>query len=322
MVTKQFCCQSFGKKQMEIFRYTPDILSPLTQFYNRLTAGVPHCYPIKSEELALAMLGVKGNADKIKNGMLSSEKAFVAMIDRTVRAFIHVGVGHRWENKEETIGIIRFMGYERGARQAGQAVLERAEAHLKAFNITRILAFPSRFEYRFYHLEYANLSNVLDQVQALLGFNGYRRHPRWVFFDWENYDVTPMPSPIPVTLSVICRQERGERPDCIITAYKDDEEVGECCSVSGGEYSSHADAQDWLYTTWLGVEDEFQGQGLGRYLLQYSLQEMKKLGYRHASISTGWDDYRALLFYSNCGYRVVDWTYEYEKVLSEPPTHN
>lgn len=75
------------------------------------------------------------------------------------------------------------------------------------------------------------------------------------------------------------------------------------------------------------VEDEFQGQGLGRYLLQYALQEMKKIGYRHAAISTAWDNhraflFRAFLFYSNCGYRTVDWTYEFVKNLSETPTTN
>lgn len=305
---------------MKIFQYTPDMQTPVTQFYNRLTADVPHCYPVKEEEFATAMHRVTVDQADLKDNGLDSEKAFVATIDGTVQAFIHIGVGHRWENKEETIGVIRFMGYERGARYAGQAVLEKAESHLKKFNVSRIVAFPSRFEYRFYHLEYANCSNALDQVHALLGFNGYYPCPRWVFFNWEDYDVIPMPSPIPVTLSVICRPGRGERQDCIVTAYKDDEEIGECCSISGGEFSSHTKAQDWFHTVWLGIEDEFQGQGLGRYLLQYSLREMKKIGYRHAAISTGWDDYRALLFYSNCGYRVVDRTYEFVKDLSETPT--
>ena len=212
------------------------------------------------------------------------------------------------------------MGYERGARRAGQAVLEKAEAYLKAFNVTRISAFRSERRYSFYHFEYAFLSDALDQVQALLGFNGYHRSNGWIFLDWENYDVTPIPSPIPITLSVDWKDERGQRPDCVVEAHQDNEEVGSCISVSGGEYSSHPDAQDWFHTVYLEIEGEFQGQGLGRYLLQYALQEMKKIGYRHAAISTGWDDYRALLFYSNCGYRVIDWTYTYEKVLSEPPT--
>ena len=300
---------------MEILQYTPDILSPLTQFYNRLTADVPYCYPVQEEEFATAVRGVTtGKADKNEGG-LDSETAFVAITEGAVQAFIPVGLG---QIRDEDIGIIRFLGYDRGARHAGQAVLEKAEAYLKAFNITRIFAFRSGCRYRFYHFEYAFLSDALDQVQALLGFNGYHRCNGWVFLDWENYSVTPIPSNLSVTFSVDWLQERGQRPNSIIKAHRDGEQVGLCESVSGGEYSSHTYAQDWLHTVYLEVEDEFQGQGLGRYLLQYALQEMHKVGYRHAAISTGWDDYRALLFYSNCGYRVVDWTYEFVKDLSDP----
>ena len=304
---------------MEILQYTSDQQTPVTQFYNRLIANVPHCYPVTEEEFAIVLRGVTtGKADKDDFGRgLDSETAFVAMTEGAVQAFIHVGLT---QMRDEDVGIIRFLGYERGARRAGQAVLEKAETYLQAFNVTRIFAAERR--YRFYHFEYACLSDALDQVQGLLGFNGYHRRNGWVFLDWENYDVKPIPAPIPVTLSVEWKNERGQRPDSVVKAYRGDEEIGLCVSVSGGEYSDHPDAQDWFHTVYLEIEDEFQGQGLGRYLLQYALQEMKKIGYRHAAISTRWDDYRALLFYSNCGYRVADWTYAYEKVLSEPPTPN
>ena len=304
---------------MEILQYTSDQQTPVTQFYNRLIANVPHCYPVTEEEFAIVLRGVTtGKADKDDFGRgLDSETAFVAMTEGAVQAFIHVGLT---QMRDEDVGIIRFLGYERGARRAGQAVLEKAETYLKSFNVTRIFAAERR--YRFYHFEYACLSDALDQVQGLLGFNGYHRSNGWVFLDWENYDVTPIPAPIPVTLSVEWKDERGQRPDSVIKAYQGDEEIGLCVSVSGGEYSDHPDAQDWFHTVYLEIEGEFQGQGLGRYLLQYALQEMKKIGYQHATISTRWDDYRALLFYSNCGYRVADWTYAYEKVLSEPPTPN
>jgi ribosomal protein S18 acetylase RimI-like enzyme len=55
---------------------------------------------------------------------------------------------------------------------------------------------------------------------------------------------------------------------------------------------------------------------LGRHLLQRSLQEMHRIGYRNASISTDWENHRALLFYSNHGFNVVDWTYCYGRDLS------
>ena len=305
---------------MEILQYTPNMQEPLTQFYNRMTANVPKCYPVKSEEFAAAIRGVTtGKADK-KEGGLDSEAAFVAMANGAVQAFIHIGIGQVGENREEDIGVIRFMGYERGARRVGQAVLEEAEAYLKTFNVSRIFAFPQDCRYRFYHFAHAYLSDALDQVQGLLGFNGYRRSEGEVFLDWEDYSVTPIPSRLPVTLSVEWQDGRGQFPNCTVLAHQNGEQVGICESLCGGEFSSHTDAQDWFHTVWLGIEDDFQGQGLGRYLLQYALQEMKKIGYRHAAISTAWDNYRAFLFYSNCGYRTVDWTYEFVKNLSETPT--
>lgn len=305
---------------MEILQYTPDMQTQVTQFYNRMTADVPKCYPVKAEEFAAAIRGVPtGKADK-KEGGLDSETAFVAVTDGVIQAFIHVGIGQVGENREEDIGVIRFMGYERGARSVGQAVLEKAEAYLKTFNVSRIFAFPQDCRYRFYHFEHAYLSDALDQVQGLLGFNGYHRSAGEVFLDWEDYFVTPVPSSLPVTLSVEWQDGRGQLPNCTALAHQNGEQVGICESICGGEFSSHTDAQAWLHTVWLGIEDDFQGQGLGRSLLQYALQEMKKIGYQHAAISTAWDNHRAFLFYSNCGYRTVDWTYEFVRNLSETPT--
>ena len=239
---------------MEVFQYTPDLQTSVTEFYNRLTIGVPHCYPVTEEEFAIALRGVTtGKADKNEGG-LDSETAFVAITAGTAQAFIHIGLG---QIRDEDIGIIRFFGYDRGARHAGQAVLEKAEAHLKACGVSRIFAFRSECRYRFYHFEYASLSNALDHIQALLGFNGYHRSNGWVFLDWENYDITPTSSPIPVTLSVDWKDERGQRPDSVIKAHREDKEVGLCVSVSGGEYSIHPDAQDWFHTVYLEVEGEF-----------------------------------------------------------------
>jgi hypothetical protein len=43
------------------------------------------------------------------------------------------------------------------------------------------------------------------------------------------------------------------------------------------------------------------------------------VGYRHASISTAVDNYRAALLYANLGYRVVDWTYGLGRHLDGGP---
>jgi GNAT superfamily N-acetyltransferase len=74
--------------------------------------------------------------------------------------------------------------------------------------------------------------------------------------------------------------------------------------------------QDWFFTDGLGVSDEVQGKGLGRYLLQKARQEMHRIGYRHAAISTDWMNFRAFLFYSNDGYHRVDWTYALRRTVN------
>ena len=147
---------------MEIRQYTPDMQTSVTQFYNSLTAEVPHCYPITEEEFAIAIRGVTtGKADK-KEGGLDSETAFVAIIDGVIQAFIHVGISPAGEHRKENLGVIRFLGYERGARAVGQAVLEKAEDYLKAFNVSQISAFPQDCRYRFYHFGHAYLSDALE----------------------------------------------------------------------------------------------------------------------------------------------------------------
>lgn len=39
---------------MEIIQYTPDLLTPLTKFYDDFTVDVPHCYPVKEADLEFA----------------------------------------------------------------------------------------------------------------------------------------------------------------------------------------------------------------------------------------------------------------------------
>ena len=58
---------------MEIVEYTPDLQSALTEFYNRQTVNVPHCYPVNEGEFALVMCGVTGKADMKEGGSISKQ---------------------------------------------------------------------------------------------------------------------------------------------------------------------------------------------------------------------------------------------------------
>ena len=90
---------------MDILQYTPDMQTQVTQFYNRMTADVPKCYPVKAEEFAVAMHRVTADPADLKSDGLDSEAAFVAIADGITQAFIHVGISKTGEDRAENFGL-------------------------------------------------------------------------------------------------------------------------------------------------------------------------------------------------------------------------
>ena len=135
--------------------------------------------------------------------------------------------------------------------------------------------------------------------------------------DWPDY---PEREPVDVDLDFAIQvrsepQSRGDRQATLIQALVEGEGAGQCILRSGGEYSRDPGALKWAFIDWLGVRDEYQGIGLGKHLLQRGLNEMRLIGYRHACITTAWDNYRAFVLYTHFGFQVVDWTYGLRKEL-------
>ncbi|RKU25658.1 hypothetical protein C6497_14960 [Candidatus Poribacteria bacterium] len=300
---------------MEILQYTPDKLKSVTNFYNRLIKNVPYCYPVSLGQFEHVLQDIIDSPEVCKDDELIEETVYIVNNKGTVEAYIHIGIES--DDDKEYGGIIRFFGYRRGSREAGLSILKKAEESMRKYNVTRIYAFSKNYKYPFYHYRYAHLSNSLDHIEALLGLNGYKRVNGQVFLNWENFQVKPIKPKIQMQLKPDWKDGRGLLQNCNITAYKDGEEIGQCWTNSCGEFNDNPTIQDWVYIDWLGVEDEFQGKGLGKYLLEYTLQELKKVGYKHTTLSTSWDNHLAFLMYTNLGYRVIDWTYGYEKTFND-----
>lgn len=299
---------------MEILPYEPAMCPDLLSFYEDVTDDVPHCYPVEAQAFSSALASAAGAGPTDKR--LHSETVFVARQDRSTFGFIHVGVGLGSDGNGPERGVIRFFAYRRGRRAAGAALLEAGEDYLRQRGMTKVEAFQCEYRYPFYQLHWSCLSDRLDQVRAALGMKDYQVLKGEVFMDWRDYQpVFPKPAEAAAEISLEWQQGRGARPGLTVSARQGSEEVGGCHCLSGGEYSRDDDAQDWAFIKSLNVTDKMQGKGLGRYLFQRALQEMHAVGYRHAVISTATDNYRAMLFYSNYGFRAVDWTYAFGREL-------
>lgn len=296
--------------------YTPDDLAGVHAEYSRLVVGrVPHNWPVSLEEFG-AMVDAP---DLEREGArLTEQSVKIVGDDDGPAGFIHLGLQAPRDGVGPPVGVIRFLAYRRGERPVGNALLQAGESWLRERGASRSVTIPQPWRYPFYGFAHAFLSDHLDHVQALLRFRGYRKVGGEVFLDWP--DMAPvMPEPLPDLPCEVTVKEvagAGRLPGVQLDTVRNDDGVGQCVLVSGGEFSRGDEAQAFAFCDWLGVQDEWQGRGLGRYLLLRALWEARERGYRHGAISTAFDNDRAFLFYTNHGFRVVDWTYEFERELS------
>jgi len=297
-----------------IVPYTRERAAAVTKAYNALIRPAPHCYPVDAETFhAAAAAACTGGSSY---DLVHDERASVALRGTDVLGFVHTAVGYRWPNEPQETGIVRFLWYRAGERSTGQALLDSTESTLRAQGMTDVAAFPQIHRYSFHYLSSAYLSDRLGHVAALLGMNGYQRTAGEVYFDWRDLPlVEPTPAQVEAEITLEWKPGAGRLPGLTVHAHQGETEVGVCMCVSCAEYNVAGEDHDWAFTKWLGVVEELRGRGLGKYLLQRALRELRGIGYRHAAISTALHNYRAALLYSNLGYQVVDWTYEYGRRL-------
>lgn len=302
---------------MQIQPYTSAMLPELVKAYNQAVAPLPHSYRVGRQDFSDALAPVvSGQPDQTRR----DEAVFVAVDRDGTAGFVHVAVGPPKPGRDPEEGLIRFLWYRPGDREAGAALLEAAEGYCTSLGMMAVNAFPQKHRYSFYLLKAAYLSDRMGHVAALLGMKDYRRSEGEVFLDWPDFSVGE-PGPLPEALQIRVEHTTGlgRLPGVTARVLPDGQEIGICENVSVGEFSRDRLAQDWLFTTWLEVDEEYQGLGLGRWLLQRALWEAQRIGFRHAAISTAWDNHRAFMFYSNFGYRVADWTYGYRRVIKQEP---
>ncbi len=320
---------------MKIKSLEIDQASVLTDFYNEQFSGMPYCYPVTEDEFRTGVLWHEEEDKPYED--LSEESILVAEDEGgAVAGFAHVAVCRRGEEHdrvglhpieellEDRIGLIRFFHYRAGARPAGQALLEAAEAHLRDFGVGQIRAF-SYFGYRFYRFCHAFQSDRMGHVGALLCMNDYRITRGIILLELPDFAVPDPVLPDPgVTTRFDVRPGRGRLPNMEFQLLRGDQCIGQGFAQSLGDFCRSPQAQDTFYIPWFSIEgspvggrvsEGEQGKGFGRYMMEVLLREMRRLGYRHATTQANTGSPRPILLYTNMGYRVVETNYQYFKDL-------
>lgn len=292
--------------------YHPSLAPQVARCYNETIALVPDTCPAPAEWFA-------GPAARHSlHYELNEQHIMVAEEGGRLLGFVHVAAApppkEDWHPKESA-AVIRCLTYLPGRRQVGQELLDWAEQWARSRGKQELIAWHALYSYPC-QSPWTHLSNCASHLRALFGMAGYAPMHDQLYLTWHDF-VPPESARGGPDLEFELRTEQMSGltgPRLKLFAMQGGTWLGEC-QMDRGHASPIPDADDWCYCAGLFIADAFQGKRLGLYLLATGLQEMHRAGCRHASISTVSDNYRAALFYTNLGYRYLDYSAAWRKSL-------
>ena len=302
------------KHIFETVPYTSSLGNTLAAFFADLVVGIPHCRALTPDEIELA---ISGN-ERRKNRRIQPEEAIVALSGAEV---VGLALYAQWRTvslRPVGRGVVRFLGFRRGCRRAGQMLLDAVESHALADGVTSLTVFSEAFPFA-RCLPQVSLSNHLAHIQGLLAARGYNRRQGRVILEWPRFCAEPISATCPLDFRSETWPDEGDLPALRVTSHVHGREVGEYFSRPFRTSRAMEDAGPWLFVNDVDVIEEEQGKGYGLLTLQHGLAEASRLGYRSAIISTYENNGPALSLYSNMGFKPVDWTYDFLRTFTDKP---
>ena len=298
---------------MEIMPFEPSMAADVARCYSEVAASAPYCAPVGGEWFA--------DLGKLARQPCTEEALIVAQARGEIAGFVHVGVSapatEEWQITGEP-GVIRFLAHRPGERPIGAALLKSAEEWLVARGRSVLVAVDNRFLYPFYYLPFGHLSERHAHLVALFGMAGYSSDESELLLEWPAFEPPQVERP-DVDVDLIWGEDKHGSlgPEISLHVVQHGREVGECLMAQLSWEGWRPELSGMCFCSSLNVDPSLQGKGLGKYLLAQGLAKMHELGFRHAMISTDWNNYRAQLLYTNIGYRFLDRTFSFRKVLGE-----
>ena len=296
---------------MEIRPLNPADYDPLFAFWKKTGKGIPYFFKVQPERWVECLLH-----DTLDGEELFQElKTFLAWEDGQISGFIQWGQPHYAYGPEgqrianPNLANIRHLYFQADRPQVGEALYETALPDLERFEQV----------FAFYHIlgmscnaYHGKLSSRLPQVEALLLAKGYQiRHENlYYILDCRIFDRGPQENLHLHPSDVDNPYGKHHFTAFIKGPAKGNVAVGNA-ETRDLRFLTAGGSTEEVYLTWIGIDEAYQGQGLGKLFVHSLADFFAEDGLTRIHTDTARTNTRAQGFYKKMGFVQRDITRDY-----------
>ena len=285
---------------MVIRPLTNEWLDPARDLYNMLTRRLPHCFPAGRSEFREAMEA----PPELANAPLQ----FAAIEGDWLQGFAFGSVCDDSDGPARVAepGDGLLTGLYCRSSAAAEALISAALRHLGLAGAARFVAFDageSRNHLRFFNSGFPACSETLAFVPQSLARSGFVVATRELHLTRDLIcEETGPPSHLKSPPGIGARWISDHPALLELHAMRRERAIARCEGRLLQSRLNAAAARSRGYIQWLGVDPEFQGRGIGRFLLREMLRRMALLGMKQVFLTTGSQNWRAQPLYYSEGF--------------------
>jgi len=276
---------------IKVRNFEEGMLGDVVSLYNWLTHNTPYCYPLTDE---LFVEAVTGKDEFDPAGFL------VAMDGDKPMGFLHAGFADR---DAKTGGIYLFLA---DAREACHALLGAALDHFRELDVNVCYSASNLSgSERFY--SGVHLGCEVGQWQGFYQVSAAFRHFGFDLVRERFVMAADLPGRPPdrgfdgIDFQVVREPDTGSfHTNAKVVGLLDGKEAGNCPFYMLTQVSAHLGFG--IGQVRISVAPEFQGKGLGAALVNAVHQQLFDMGVRRSILTTNYQLYRAIRFWSKMGY--------------------
>ena len=301
---------------MQIRPLRPADLEPLHALYLSQTALMPGALTVGLEQFASELTTTRYQENEHWDGecvALVAERWGQPVAFGSVSFLLQ---NARYKSLQAGTGIIRFLFSAAPETESLRAVIRALQGIAASRSCNDLRAFDA-YTPLFYNHGASGLSNAWAWVARSLTQQGFETigHPALAMqCDLNKVERSPLPLPTSAVLRGDYVTRIGERDatEGGLNLYFDGNRAAETMWHFGEKYVAGA-GNEYVHLFWLGTNEPYRGQGLGRILLREALVRAQKLGARRSGLTCNLSNFYAHSLYRAEGYEPCDLLWSFQK---------